>query len=49
MLAKGQEQLSSDGFMIFGGVNLQSYCKSMLYNFQFADIKVPKKEDSKQS
>ncbi len=48
MVARGYEQMSSDGFMIFGGVNLQNYCKSTLYNFQLSDVKLPKKEDNKQ-
>ena len=47
MIAKGHDHLSSEGLLVFGGVNLQNYCKSKLYTFQLSDIKLPKKEDPK--
>ena len=34
----------SDGFLVFGGVNLKNYCKSRIYQFQILNkwYKLPK-------
>ena len=31
---RGQGSGATDGFLIFGGVNLKNYCKSRIYQFQ---------------
>ena len=42
MTAKGYDNSASEGMLVFGGVNLASYCKSKVYTFQFHDLKTNK-------
>ena len=43
MLALSGTQSAYEGVVIFGGVNLKSYCKSKLYQFTLSNKKESRK------
>jgi hypothetical protein len=42
MVAASADNSAYDGLILFGGVNLNSYCRSKIFTFQFGQIKNPK-------
>jgi len=49
MLPASADHNSNGGFILFGGVCLQSYCKSRVYTFSFADLKSNQKKKDDQT